>query len=804
MSQGYPRPIHHPQYPLYPSPVVLPASSDTIVASSPAHGITQHPDSMRRPYPIGLSSDAGLVGVDGSLKRRKISPTLYENTGGVQGIPTPITAAEFFQPPHQQPSKQSSPLNPVISTPALLYSYAQSAHAESQTHLQQSFIPPYISADRKSGYPIARLYPPSPPMMPPAPQATPLPRYTHDSQARQKALGYLLLALDLLRAGLKSNELSDREKVVFALEFGLVGVKVWSAWQSCSITGKERGKNESGRLMDEMQEFVGQASLVAERQSSLALLKLQLELLNARLAFMQGKFNLGKRLVRNGLAACKNDHCHRYGLYLLHLEHIETTGPGEYLNIVTEFLNEAERNKHQEIVQLASLLKARIAFVHRRWELVPSTLVALAGALNSPFSDHTSVPADLLPGASELEQSWLASMHVHYLTLKALWEGRRGDDAVTKAVLKQVYALMDMSSDKGTFNALRASGGVFMLPLPNSQPLLMQLTPPNITYMLTYLTTVVTRREFTGSIASCRTLVHAKVFKETEHVARAEDMWDIGFSGCHGLADVVALQRKVASIRAEVSLEQATALMYRGSFKESLSLLYETVDYLQKNDIFAPLSPQLCLLFAQHAHLLGLTETATRYYTACKALINTGSELSLIAEIGILGARSKLEGLMKDLKVQDEVNGLAEKCKGSTSATFSAAGQFLASMTDDNRVNSKKKLSTAYEISQKANNHILRLLIFAYTTSTHHYGGRQRMQRQLETGKDIAKMLGGKDRPDGVGQVVLGWWFARRLKEFYRQEGAAEAAAEAKQSEKVHLERLQEVRREAEKMFKDK
>ncbi|ODN98018.1 hypothetical protein I350_07660 [Cryptococcus amylolentus CBS 6273] len=725
MSQGYPRPIHHPQYPLYPSPVVLPASSDTIVASSPAHGITQHPDSMRRPYPIGLSSDAGLVGVDGSLKRRKISPTLYENTGGVQGIPTPITAAEFFQPPHQQPSKQSSPLNPVISTPALLYSYAQSAHAESQTHLQQSFIPPYISADRKSGYPIARLYPPSPPMMPPAPQATPLPRYTHDSQARQKALGYLLLALDLLRAGLKSNELSDREKVVFALEFGLVGVKVWSAWQSCSITGKERGKNESGRLMDEMQEFVGQA-------------------------------------------------------------------------------NEAERNKHQEIVQLASLLKARIAFVHRRWELVPSTLVALAGALNSPFSDHTSVPADLLPGASELEQSWLASMHVHYLTLKALWEGRRGDDAVTKAVLKQVYALMDMSSDKGTFNALRASGGVFMLPLPNSQPLLMQLTPPNITYMLTYLTTVVTRREFTGSIASCRTLVHAKVFKETEHVARAEDMWDIGFSGCHGLADVVALQRKVASIRAEVSLEQATALMYRGSFKESLSLLYETVDYLQKNDIFAPLSPQLCLLFAQHAHLLGLTETATRYYTACKALINTGSELSLIAEIGILGARSKLEGLMKDLKVQDEVNGLAEKCKGSTSATFSAAGQFLASMTDDNRVNSKKKLSTAYEISQKANNHILRLLIFAYTTSTHHYGGRQRMQRQLETGKDIAKMLGGKDRPDGVGQVVLGWWFARRLKEFYRQEGAAEAAAEAKQSEKVHLERLQEVRREAEKMFKDK
>lgn len=38
------------------------------------------------------------------------------------------------------------------------------------------------------------------------------------------------------------------------------------------------------------------------------------------------------------------------------------------------------------------------------------------------------------------------------------------------------------------------------------------------------------------------------------------------------------------------------------------------------------------------------------------------------------------------------------------------------------------------------------------------------MLRQLETGRDISKMLGGKDRDDGVGQVVLGMWFARRLK----------------------------------------
>ncbi|WVQ77813.1 hypothetical protein IAR50_007503 [Cryptococcus sp. DSM 104548] len=804
MSQRHPPPAPYPQHSSYLAPDVLPASSDTIVPSSPAHGITQHSQSMRRPYPINLSIDAGMVGVDGSFKRRKLSPTLYDVTGGgVQGIPTPLNAEGFFQPPKQQPSIQAFTVNAEISTPALLYSYAQSAHAAAQTHLQQSFIPPDISVDRNSGYPIARLYPAFPSTQPASDRPAALPRFTHDAEALPKALACLLLALDLLRAGLKSNELSDREKVVFALEFGLVGVKVRSTWKAGPVSAeKEREKKESGRLMDEMQDFVGQAYFVAERQTSLTVLKQHLELLNARLAFMQGKFNLGKRLIRNGLTACKNDPHHRYGLYLLYLEHIEINGPGEYLNIVTELLKEAQRSNHLQIVQLALLLKARIAFVHRRWELVPSSLAAFANALDSPFSDNSSVPTNMLPGVSQQEQTWLASMNVHYLILKALWEGRSGNDAVTKMVLKQVYGLMDLSSEKGTFSSLRASGGVFALPLPNTRPLLIQLTPPNITYMLTYLTTVVTRRDFTGSNVSCRTLVHAKVFKETENVARAEDMWDIGFSSCHGLADVLGLQKKVVSIRAEISLEQATALMYRGSFSESRSLLYATVDHLHKNDLFTPLSPHICLLFAQHAHLLGMTPTATRYYTACKALINSGSELSLIAEIGLLAVHNKLEDLMSDVKGQDEVNGLGEKCKGSTSATFSAAGHFLASMTDDNRVNSKKKLSTAYDISQKANNHILRLLIFAYTTSTHHYGGRERMHRQLETGKDIARMLGGKDREDGVGQVVLGLWFARRLKEFYRQEGAEQGVIEAKQSEKFHLKRLEEVRREAEKVVK--
>lgn len=320
--------------------------------------------------------------------------------------------------------------------------------------------------------------------------------------------------------------------------------------------------------------------------------------------------------------------------------------------------------------------------------------------------------------------------------------------------------------------------------------------------MLTYLTTVVARRDFTGSNATCKSIVHPRVMRETEKIARTEDMWDNGFSSLHSLSQAIALRKQVMSIKGEVMIEQATAMIYRSCFAEGRQLLYETVEQLLDHNLFHPLSPHLCLTFAQHAHHLGLTSSAVRYYKACKDLINSGSELSLIAEIGLLAVQNKLEGLDQSVERQDEVNVLAEKCKGSSSAMFSAAGYFLASLTDDNRVNSKKKLSTAYEISQKANNNVLRLLIFAFTTSTHHYGGRERMLRQLETGRDVSKMLGGKDRDDGVGQVVLGMWFARRLKEFYRQEGYQQGVQVAKESEKLHFARLNGLRREAEKVAK--
>ncbi|KIR32042.1 hypothetical protein I352_05671 [Cryptococcus deuterogattii MMRL2647] len=775
MSSTLPRPL------VTVSTLNNPPSSDTVVAPSPLLAAIA-PD--RRPH---LQTDENLT----PLKRRKISPDMFE--------PTAVTGRLL----NQQQQQQSVPISPCIPIAALLYHYAQVAHQTSHVHLQQAFVPTHISTDRSSGHSIIKLYSSSSSSL--TQQTSSSNRFNHDPQAFIKALGLQLYALDLLRAGLGMNNLSDMERVAFSLEFGVVGIKVYMAQQQ-TLQSKSKGKEkvegaqvvDCQRLMDDMQDIVGQAFFVAQRQSSLTPMRLELELINARLAFMQGKFNLGKKLVQTALAASRDNAVHRYSLCLLYLEYIESTGSADFQTIATEFLNEARRNNHQMIVQLALLIKSRIAFVHRRWELVPTVLAELASSIG--WSDN-SPPTDLISGQKE-ERTWLACLNIHYLILRALWEGRIGNDNVAKEIMKRAYALMDETADKKVFNELRANGGVVTLHIPNSRPLQVQTTPPNILYMLTYLTTVVARRDFTGSSATCKSIVHPRVMRETENIARTEDMWDSGFSSLHSLSQAIALRKQVMSIKGEVMIEQATAMIYRSCFAEGRQLLYETVEQLLDHNLFHPLSPHLCLTFAQHAHHLGLTSSAVRYYKACKDLINSGSELSLIAEVGLLAVQNKLEGLDQSVERQDEVNALAEKCKGSSSAMFSAAGYFLASLTDDNRVNSKKKLSTAYEISQKANNNILRLLIFAFTTSTHHYGGRERMLRQLETGRDISKMLGEKDRDDGVGQVVLGMWFARRLKEFYRQEGYRQGVQVAKESEKLHFARLNDLRREAEKVAK--
>ncbi|OCF42525.1 hypothetical protein I317_03641 [Kwoniella heveanensis CBS 569] len=649
-------------------------------------------------------------------KRRKLSPVSYEvptnqTLQGQQQYPAP-----YPRPGLQRPT-QLIPQPAMPSRAALLYHAARSAHQASHHHLQQAFMPSTLETNLN---PVALNIPA---YSGPTSSQGPLP-FAHDAHAAAKALGLQLLALDLLRAGLSIPDLSESERATFALEFGIVGLKVYATCDANmgNPNGKGKGKSpdQTGaintvKLMGDMQDFVGQAA-------------------------------------------------------------------------------EAKRNGLHKFVQSLILAKTRFIFVHRKWELASRALQTLSQSIECTHSTST---ASL---DQDKDKAWQVSMMMHHMILQCLLDGRIGNDDSVKALLKRMYNMMDQAETDGTFYNLKARGGIVSIDIPGDRPLLIQSTPPNILYLLTYLATTVSRRDFSGLDKTCKSLLYPSVLRQSEHRARRDDMWDQGFSPMQGLGDTSHLRHQVLLMRAEIMLEYATALLFRSCFDDSYKALHEAVHQLRSINAFQPYSPHICLLFGQHANLLGIDGLAARYYQACQALINPDSELSLITEICSMGSQNQLRDITDHPQRQAHVNSLVEKCRSSTSAMFLAAGNFLASLTDENRVSSKKSLSTAYEITMKANNNVLRLLIFAFTTSTHHYGARDRQFRQLETGRELARLMGGKDKADGVGSVILGIWFALRLKEYYRQEGLQDLAAVEKESVSAHMKRLEEIKGESRRL----
>ncbi|TXT11000.1 hypothetical protein VHUM_01751 [Vanrija humicola] len=362
--------------------------------------------------------------------------------------------------------------------------------------------------------------------------------------------------------------------------------------------------------------------------------------------------------------------------------------------------------------------------------------------------------------------AWKASLTAHFLLLRALYQGRIGEDNKVKLVLKSLYNLIDDSTDKGYLDAMRESGGIVEVRTPSGPPqsLYVQSTPINVLYTLTYLTTIVSRREFLGSSATCRTLVHSRAMREWEDVARADDFWDSGFSQVHGLAEALRMRKVMATLKAEGMMEEALAHIIRSSFAEADKVLTDTVRHLRRCNLFNSHLPQLSLLYAQFTHVLGLSDSAVRYYRAAQSMITPGSELRLVVDVGLLSASGGLEGLRDSHERSQYVNMLADACRSGNNALLSAVGSFLSSLTETERVISKRFLSNAYELARKGNLNVLHCLIFAFTTGAHVYGDSERQLKQLESGRSIAQMLGGMDRADNVGQTILGLWYAVKLR----------------------------------------
>ena len=80
-----------------------------------------------------------------------------------------------------------------------------------------------------------------------------------------------------------------------------------------------------------------------------------------------------------------------------------------------------------------------------------------------------------------------------------------------------------------------------------------------------------------------------------------------------------------------------------------------------------------------------------------------------------------------------------------------------------NQLTTRTKLRQAFHVSYKNADKLLYVLLYAFLASVDVSGEFERVEKQLDTGKELAKCMGGLDREDGVGHGSLGVWFSKKM-----------------------------------------
>lgn len=156
----------------------------------------------------------------------------------------------------QRTTSQPQPPGPPLPTIPYIYHLALQAHFASHQHLQQAFIPAEIGPTSNTGEGIKVALAGSGGHV----------AFKPDPQARAKSVSLLLFALDLLKLGLNSKLLSDRERVAFGHEFGVVALKVLSAARHQQ--SKSRAWVDEQRLSEDAAEIIGNSVSISQDSSS--------------------------------------------------------------------------------------------------------------------------------------------------------------------------------------------------------------------------------------------------------------------------------------------------------------------------------------------------------------------------------------------------------------------------------------------------------------------------------------------------------------------------------------------------------
>ncbi|GHJ85473.1 hypothetical protein NliqN6_1875 [Naganishia liquefaciens] len=539
---------------------------------------------------------------------------------------------------------------------------------------------------------------------------------------------------------------------------------------------KNARKQEGSRLLKETEDILSSASELGTKSLSKdpegRSLLLELVMMKAQLTSIQGYHKQALKLLKNTRHDIQKDTTQTHMLYriLLLQTQLEMQAGGDVMaasTTLSDLANLASARHDTHVVLLSKVARLRIIMVNSYFDLVAASLQDIDRILTSRYppvegQSFENVLDRLCRQDLSANTDAELAVIMEYSSLRVIWSNRIGDKVNSKASIKMVHHLYD--SPRSTKEDSAFSSGIFQLPTA-AKPITARYLPRNVATPLTFLITCLAFPDLTSSSPKRVKLVQSAL-KSFDTFESHEGPYHGDFVKWSGLNDALMMRTELMEIKAECLFDLLTFCIFRAKFEHAQRVTSVLTRHLQIEGLFRTFAPRECLLLGQRAHMLGHHEVALKHYEACRFIAKPGSEMDLMARIGIHCIQ--LAQAATTDQAASENKQLMQECFNTMAYTFTTAARVIQGTIVDTILASKQTLQSASDAARIFNDSHTQPIILCIA-ATHFAETRpEQSKKMLRSAWELirashGKENDGKDRLDVFGSTGLGLWALSKL-----------------------------------------
>ncbi|PFH47789.1 hypothetical protein AMATHDRAFT_66920 [Amanita thiersii Skay4041] len=373
------------------------------------------------------------------------------------------------------------------------------------------------------------------------------------------------------------------------------------AWTAIAEVGMISGMHDP-RIKNEVEKAVGKALLIAQKLPSLRHYRSHLSLLSGKIAFQhqdnaKHAIQITRRLINSYLPS---EPLHVvYAAHLSYISFSENENLSKLLDAIQDLQNLATKNKHDDVVHLARVIRLRA--------LTKEGECQGAGEALSDAEQATGLNLDNEVSQAPLDvdvSPVITTLRLHILVMGVVYFTYAGDSAKAASRLTRLHELLD----KRSLDSLGATG-VVEFPLSGHKPLFVQMTHPRVLYLLAFLVSSTSKRNPVGRKPK------RKVFaNEGLSIIERELCKEIAIPQWASQSEAEELYARLHKIKADLLCELVANSICRSEFDDAERNLNLLIAHTRSTSLFPAFAARISLHHAHLAHALSQTERALQCY----------------------------------------------------------------------------------------------------------------------------------------------------------------------------------------------